>query len=85
VIDYVTFSTYCATCDHWTGERKPDFKEGRIYTPRHATIGTCDCPHGHWRGKLKPAESNCPHWARWELMKDCDPPFRRKMDPPLAE
>lgn len=72
--DYVAFTEFCATCEHWTGERRPEPAEGRIYTSRHAAIGTCSCPHGHWKGRLKPAESNCPHWARWSVMKDHDPP-----------
>lgn len=69
MIDYIAFSKYCATCHFWTGERRPDHDEGRVYVPRHATIGTCDCPHGHWRGRLKPGESNCPHFQTWDEVK----------------
>ncbi|MGE0440916.1 MAG: hypothetical protein AB7L66_13335 [Gemmatimonadales bacterium] len=72
MVDYVSFSKYCATCHFWTGERRPDHAEGRVYTPKHATIGHCDCPHGHWRGRLKPGESNCPHWSRWASTRPID-------------
>jgi hypothetical protein len=74
MIDFVAFSKHCATCDHWIGERRAERGEMRVYTPRHATIGHCDCPTGHWKGRLKPAESNCPHWARWQVMKEEPPP-----------
>ena len=74
VIDYLAVSKYCATCQFWVGERRPEVGEKRVYTPRHATIGTCNCPHGHWRGRLKPGESNCPHWAHWETMREELPP-----------
>jgi hypothetical protein len=73
MIDYKAFSVYCATCQHWTGERRPDRDDWRVYTPRHATIGTCACPTGHWRGRLKPGESDCKHWSRWEAVLE-DPP-----------
>lgn len=69
MIDYVANSLNCATCQFWTGERRPERGEMRVYTPHHATIGTCACPHGHWKGRLKPAESDCRHWARWEVMR----------------
>jgi hypothetical protein len=70
MVDYKAFSIYCATCHHWTGERTPDRDDMRVYTPRHATIGHCDSPTGHWRGRLKPGESNCKHWIRWEAVRD---------------
>ncbi|MBX3147339.1 MAG: hypothetical protein KF785_11290 [Gemmatimonadales bacterium] len=78
MIDYIAFSMYCATCHHWTGQRRPEMMGGRIYTPRHATVGSCDCPTGHWRGRLKPGESNCPHWAQWNVMREFTgpPPVR---------
>lgn len=70
MIDYRACSVYCATCEHWTGERTGDTTEVRVYTPRHATIGTCASPSGHWRGRLKPGESNCTHWVRWAAVPD---------------
>lgn len=74
MMDYKAFSVYCATCQFWTGDRKPDREDWRVYTPRHATIGTCDCPTGHWRGRLKPGESDCKHWVRWEAVREDPPP-----------
>lgn len=76
MLHYAYILQYCATCEFWTGERRPERDEGRIYTPRHATIGTCDCPHGHWRGRLKPGESNCPHWKSWVAMEGAADPRR---------
>ncbi len=66
MLDYLGISQLCGTCQHWTGERRVEVSEKRVYTPRHATIGTCTCPIGHWKGRLKPGESNCSHWQRWE-------------------
>lgn len=74
MIDYKAFSVYCATCEHWTGERTPDVGDMRVYTPRHATIGTCDSPTSHWRGRLKPGESDCKHWVRWSAVREPEPP-----------
>jgi hypothetical protein len=80
VIDYKAFSVYCATCHSWTGERTPDVADMRVYTPRHATIGTCDSPTGHWRGRLKPGESNCKHWIRWhEVREELGPPPAKRI------
>lgn len=64
-MDYKAFTVHCATCEHWTGARRADRPGDRVYTARHATVGHCDSPTGHWRGRLKPGESSCSHWIRW--------------------
>jgi len=70
MIDYLAVSKFCGTCQHWTGERRAELSEKRVYTPRHATIGTCACPTGHWKGRLKPGESNCHHWQHWDAVPE---------------
>jgi hypothetical protein len=69
MVDYAARSVYCATCEHWTGERTPDTSDWRVYTPRHCTIGVCDSPTGHWNGRFKPGESSCRHWIRWAAVR----------------
>ena len=81
MLHYAYILQYCATCQFWTGSRRAERDEGRVYTPRHATIGACDCPTGHWRGRLKPGESNCPHWQTWATMEGAADPRK----PPKQE
>ena len=69
MLDYAARSVYCATCEHWTGQRAPDTNDWRVYTPRHCTIGRCESPTGPWNGRLKPGESSCRHWLRWEAVR----------------
>ncbi|MBQ6638353.1 MAG: hypothetical protein IJH82_06835 [Lachnospiraceae bacterium] len=63
---------HCATCQYWTGERKP----GRMIplsaeTPAVSTKGICTNPKQfQYKGKETEAQfCNCHHYQHWDQLK----------------
>jgi len=59
----------CATCEHWSGARKPLPGHDGV-TVDSSTVGVCN---GFWKGSRKYANDKCGGWAKWGHITQASP------------
>ena len=61
---YPSISKYCATCELWSGSRKPDMSRKGADTENNAE-GLC---FGPWKNSKRKCNQTCGSWKKWAVL-----------------
>ncbi|NHC05703.1 hypothetical protein [Azonexus fungiphilus] len=56
----------CASCQRWTGARRPGELPETVAIESETVSGLCQ--GGGWHGSERRARSACGHWLRWQAL-----------------
>ncbi len=66
---YPSSYQYCATCNHWGGNRQPDAPSTRVNVASSSVKGKCLIQSGPNKGQDMSAERKCGNWLKWNALK----------------